>query len=470
MTIETFDVAVIGAGPAGEAAATTAGFAGKRVVIIEKEPEVGGAGINTGTIPSKTLRETALALSGFRARNIYGVDLSLRREATIADFTRHERNVTRSERARAMASLEGFGVTVLTGLASFVDPHTLRVEGAGEARFIRAETIVIATGSSPFRPKDFPFADTRIHDSNELLDIDRLPKRLAVVGAGVIGLEYASTFAAIGSEVHVIDGRAAILPFLDGEVATALKRAMEANGVCFHLDDRVVQCEVPEGGDVILSLASGACLPADGVLVAAGRTSNTAALKLEAAGIVPGERGLLTVDAFYRTSVPHIYATGDVVGHPALASTSSEQARVAMCHACGIDLLSAVPSVLPSGIYTIPEVGMVGETEETLKKKGIDYVAGAASYASTARGKIVGDTNGFVKLLFRREDMKLLGAHLIGEQAIELVHLGLFAILSGSGLEIFRDACFNYPTLAQTYRMAAYDALLKSGYRPHGGR
>jgi len=470
MTIETFDVAVIGAGPAGEAAATTAGFAGKRVVIIEKEPEVGGAGINTGTIPSKTLRETALALSGFRARNIYGVDLSLRREATIADFTRHERNVTRSERARALASLEGFGVTVLTGLASFVDPHTLRVEGpkTGEARFVRAETIVIATGSSPFRPKDFPFEDTRIHDSNEVLEIDRLPKRLAVVGAGVIGLEYASTFAAIGSEVHVIDGRAAILPFLDGEVAAALKKAMEANGVRFHLEDRVVQCEVPQGGDVILSLASGACLPADGVLVAAGRTSNTASLKLEAAGIVPGERGLLTVDAQYRTSVPHIYAAGDVIGHPALASTSMEQARVAMCHACGIDLLTKVPSVLPSGIYTIPEVGMVGETEETLKKQGIDYVAGVASYASTARGKIIGDTTGFVKLLFRREDMKLLGAHLIGEQAIELVHLGLFAILSGSGLELFRDACFNYPSLAQTYRMAAYDALLKSGW--HGGR
>jgi len=470
MTIETFDVAVIGAGPAGEAAATTAGFAGKRVVIIEKEPEVGGAGINTGTIPSKTLRETALALSGFRARNIYGVDLSLRREATIADFTRHERNVTRSERARALASLEGFGVTVLTGLASFVDPHTLRVEGpkTGEARFVRAETIVIATGSSPFRPKDFPFEDTRIHDSNEVLEIDRLPKRLAVVGAGVIGLEYASTFAAIGSEVHVIDGRAAILPFLDGEVAAALKKAMEANGVRFHLEDRVVQCEVPQGGDVTLSLASGACLPADGVLVAAGRTSNTASLKLEAAGIVPGERGLLTVDAQYRTSVPHIYAAGDVIGHPALASTSMEQARVAMCHACGIDLLTKVPSVLPSGIYTIPEVGMVGETEETLKKQGIDYVAGVASYASTARGKIIGDTTGFVKLLFRREDMKLLGAHLIGEQAIELVHLGLFAILSGSGLELFRDACFNYPSLAQTYRMAAYDALLKSGW--HGGR
>jgi NAD(P) transhydrogenase len=468
MEAEFFDLVVIGAGPAGEKGANTAAVFGKRVAIIEKAREVGGAVANTGTLPSKTLRETALALSGLKARNLYGVDLSLRREATIADFMHHERSVTASERARIMHNLRTLNIELYQGTASFVESHTIRVSSNGEPgrdagaseKLLRAEKILIATGSSPHRPPEFGFQDIRIHDSDEILTLDRLPKTLAVVGAGVIGSEYACTFAALGTKVDLIDGRDALLPFLDVEVSNALLTAMQNLGIVFHWKERVI-CEAPPEGQLLLTLTSGETLKTDGVLIAAGRSSNTADLNLNAAGITPGKRGLLMVNESFQTELKNIYAAGDVIGFPALAATGMEQARVAMCHAFDKTYKTELANVLPTGIYTIPEVSTVGETEESLKEKGIDYVVGRAGYDQNARGQIIGDRTGFLKLLFNSSDMKVLGVHAIGEQASELVHIGLMAMLTGSTVELLNRACFNYPTLGDLYKVAAYDAMIK---------
>ena len=469
MAIESYDLIVIGAGPAGEKGAITAASFRKRVCIIEKGHDVGGAVANTGTLPSKTLRETALALSGFKARRLYGVDLSLRREATLADFMYHERQVSASERGRIMRSLHGYKVDLYRGAAAFEDPNTIRVSGGAGGQsadfsndlLLRGERILIATGSSPLRPPEFRFEDDRIHDSDEILTLDRLPKTLAIIGAGVIGSEYACTFAALGATVHVIDGRNSLLSFLDQELSRALTEAMQKLGIVFHWGQKVASCEAPESGQVVLTLTSGETLTTDGVLIAAGRSSNTGSLNLVKAGITPGERGLLKVNEHFQTEVPHIYAAGDVIGFPALASTGMEQARVAMCHAFDKCYKSEVERLLPNGIYTIPEVSMVGETEESLKTKGIKFVVGKASYKQNARGEIIGDETGFLKLLFAREDMKLLGVHVIGELATEVVHIGLMAMLTGSGVELFNRACFNYPTLGDLYKAAAYQAMLR---------
>lgn len=468
MEPEFFDLVVIGAGPAGEKGANTAAIFGKRVAIIEKGREVGGAVANTGTLPSKTLRETALALSGLKARNLYGVDLSLRREATVADFMHHEQSVAASERARIMNNFRTLNIKLYRGTATFVDAHTIRVSSAGEVDqdggaseiLLRADKILIATGSSPYRPPEFAFEDNRIHDSDEILALDRLPKRLAVVGAGVIGSEYACTFAALGTKVDIIDGRDALLPFLDVEVSNALLAAMQNLGIVFHWKERVT-CEAPPEGELLLTLTSGKTLKTDGLLIAAGRSSNTADLNLTAAGITAGKRGLLTVNANFQTEVPNIYAAGDVIGFPALAATGMEQARVAMCHASDKPYKTEIANVLPTGIYTIPEISTVGETEESLKTKGVEYVVGRARYDQNARGQIIGDRTGFLKLLFKSTDMKVLGVHVIGEHASELVHIGLMAMLTGSGAELFNQACFNYPTLGDLYKVAAYDAMIK---------
>jgi NAD(P) transhydrogenase len=477
-----YDLIVIGSGPAGESGAAAASLFGKRVALVEKSSLVGGASTNTGTLPSKTLRETALAISGLRARDLYGVDLSMRREATIADLMFHERRVTANERKRVERSLARYGVVLYRGMASFVDPHTIRVVpqvtgeavGAGPgtgiandsdgtgAVLLKAERIFIGTGSSPVQPPGFPFKNPRVLDSDEILQLDRLPRSLAVVGAGVIGSEYACTFAALGTGVWVIDGRDELMPFLDREVSLALADAMNKKlGIEFLWKNRVTACNAQDIGDITLEFDTGGRLCVDAVLVAAGRASNTAALNLGAAGIEVGPKGRLTVDAHYRTNVPHIYAAGDVIGFPALASTSMEQARVAMCHAFDRGHKTALASLLPTGIYTIPEVSMIGSTEEQLKSEGIDYVVGRASYSQCARGEIIGDQTGFLKLLFRRDDLKLLGVHVIGELASEVVHIGVVAMLSESTAELFNRACFNYPTLGDLYKIATYDAMVK---------
>jgi NAD(P) transhydrogenase len=479
----SYDLIVIGSGPAGESAAAAASLFGKRAAIVERSPMVGGASTNTGTLPSKTLRETALAISGLKARDLYGVDLSLRREATVAEFMFHERRVTANERKRVERSLSRHGVVVYHGCASFLDAHTVRVvseaqphdagHGHGGIHYhphtprnhelqLRADTILIATGSAPVHPPQFPFDHQRVHDSDTILQLERLPRSLAVIGAGVIGCEYACTFAALGTEVWVVDGREELLPFLDHEVSRALEDSMHGQlGIEFVWKNRVTHCEAPDYGDITLEFDTGGRLCVDAVLVAAGRASNTTALNLAAAGIEPGPRGLLTVDGHYRTTVPHIYAAGDVIGFPALASTSMEQARVAMCHAFNTGYKTDLAPLLPTGIYTIPEVSMIGSAEEDLKAKGIPYVVGRASYAHCARGEIIGDQTGFLKLLFHQDDMKLLGVHVIGEQASEVVHVGVIAMLAEATGELFNRSCFNFPTLGDLYKSATYDAFQK---------
>ena len=462
-----FRSVIIGGGPAGVVAAVTATAQHKTVALIDCHRKLGGAGINTGTVPSKTLRETALALSGFQSRALYGVDLSLRREVTIRDFLGHEQNVKAIFNAAFLKRLEDENVDVFFGTAAFIDPHTISVTPtpapedqpvASEPILLRGEAILIGTGSSPVRPALFPFGKGEIYDSDTILKLDRIPKTMAAIGSGVIGSEYGCTFAALGAEVHIIDGRDKLLPFLDAEVSQALAVAMEHGGIKFHWKEKVMQCVVQPSGQVTLSLSSGASLTVDAVLVAAGRQSNTGMLNLPAAGVAVGERGIISVDDQYRTNVPHIYAAGDVIGFPALASTSMEQARRAVSHALGQQMCALSP-LLPNGIYTIPEVSMVGETEESLKKKGIAYVVGRSRYDENPRGQIIGDKEGFLKLLYRRDNMKLVGVHVIGELATEIVHIGLMAMLTESTAQIFVEACFNVPTLGQLYKTATLQAL-----------
>jgi len=453
----TYDLIVLGGGPAGIVAATAATGLGKNVALVDNHPDLGGAGANTGTVPSKTLRETALALSGMRSRNLYGVDLSLRREATVADFLRHERSVKAGMNYSLAQRMEDNKTQVFEGTGAFLDPHRIQVGAAGTV--LEGEHILIATGSSPVRPPDMPFGSPEIYDSDTILELDKLPGSLAVVGAGVIGAEYACTFAALGTKVHVVDGREVLLSFLDADVSAALRTAMERSGVVFHWKQHCDCCSHMEGR-VALELSSGDRLEVDAVLVAAGRRSNIEKLNLGAAGVVSGEHGQIPVDDHYRTNIPHIYAAGDVIGSPALASTSMDQARRAVRHLFAPDLFPGNASkLLPTGVYTIPEASMIGQTEEALRHANVEYVAGRATYGQTARGRIIGDADGFLKLLFRRGDMKLLGVHAIGEQATELVHIGLMAMLSDSTVEIFDEACFNIPTLGQLYKIAALDAV-----------
>lgn len=453
-----YDAIVIGSGPAGEKGAATAAALGMRVAMVEKNTALGGASANTGTLPSKTLRETALALAGMRARNLYGVDLSLRREANIRDVMYHETQVKARERARVLDNIRQRGVDLYAGAARFLDANTI---DTGRIQ-LRAEKILIATGSSPYRPPEFAFEDDRIHDSDELLEIEWIPKTLAVVGAGVIGIEYACTFAALGCEVHLIDGRDTLLPFLDREISAALEKSIGYDlHIQLHKKEMVKSCLSDEPGQIHLECASGLKLSVDQVLVAAGRTSNTATLNLEAAGVTLGKRGLIPVNAQYQTNIPHIYAAGDVIGFPALSSTSSAQGRLAMAHAFGFLEKSSMAALLPTGIYTIPEISMVGETEESLQSKGVEYLVGRASYSENARGQIIGDPNGFLKLLFRKSDLKLLGVHVIGELASELAHTGMMVMLADGGAELIERACFNYPTLGDLYEAATHEVVLR---------
>ncbi len=455
-----FDLVVLGAGPAGIQAALAGALFGKSVALIERGTHIGGALVNTGTLPSKTLRETALTLAGVRARGLE-VDVALRQEASVADLLRHERTVAEAERARLGGMLDELGVRRYTGTGRFVDAHTVEVVPAGlpGARLSGAK-IVIATGSAPARPEEFPFEHPRVYDSDQILSLGTLPRRMAVIGAGVIGCEYACTFAALGAEVHIVDGREVLLPFLDAELSRALAAAMSANGIHFHWKERVRECTAPASGDLTLALSSGARLAVDSVLVAAGRRSNVEALALEKAGLVAGERGLLEVDEGFRTRVPHILAVGDVIGFPALASTSMEQARLAVCVAFEMPYKREISALLPSGIYTIPEASCAGATEEQLQERGEAYVVGRARYSQNSRGTIIGDRQGFLKLLFRRADMKLLGVHVLGELATELVHVGLMTMICGGGAEELNQACFNVPTLSDLYKSATYRAQL----------
>jgi NAD(P) transhydrogenase len=461
-TTEPFDLVVIGGGPAGASGADRAALLGKRVALVERCEHLGGAGINTGTIPSKTLRETALVLAGWRSRRLFGVDLSVSPEATLTDLSWRAEQVERTEREWMRARLDRDAVAVFQGTARFADAQTVDVSGKdGETR-LTADKFLIATGSSPVRPPEFAFDDDRIHDSDEILALKTIPDKLVVVGAGVIGCEYAGTFAALGVEVHVVDGRAALLPFLDEDIADTLTEAMVHNGIRFHWRERVLACDSSQQGPVVLTLSSGETLAADAVLVCAGRESNTAALNLDAAGVTLGKRGLIPVNATYQSSAAHVYAAGDVIGAPALAATGIVQGQAAVAHAFGLRVPGEPAKVMPTGIYTIPEASMVGETEAALRRSGVEVVVGRAFYADLPRGDIIGDRSGFLKLVFRRDDMRLMGVHIVGEQATELVHIGLVALLANAGVDVFLNACFNYPTLGDLYRHAAEDVFDQS--------
>lgn len=453
-----YDLVVIGSGPAGEKGAAQAAYFGKKVALIEKQPVLGGAAANTGTLPSKTLRETALYLSGFRQRGLYGISFSLKDKVTARDFLYRERLVVQSERTRIAENLKRHKVDLYSGFAAFEDAHTISITPQhSPSAFIRGEKILIATGSHPHHPPNLPFHDARVYDSDTILNLHDIPPTMLVAGGGVIGCEYACMFAALGIKVSLIEGRERLLGFMDPEVSHVLASNMTAMGIELHMNEALDKVE--QGETFRVQLKSGKTLSVHTVLAATGRTGNTQGLGLEKVGVQPSPRGHLEVNEHYQTTAPHIYAVGDVIGFPALASTSMEQARVAMVHAFDLKYKDHVSHILPYGIYTIPECSMAGETEETLVKKNIPHVCGRARYDTNARGQIIGDKDGFIKLIFHAETRKLLGVHVIGEQASELVHVGLVALLMGAGADLFIQTCFNYPTLTEIYKYATYDAL-----------
>jgi len=459
VSAERYDLIVLGGGPAGEKGAAQAAYFGWRVALAERSGHIGGAGINTGTIPSKTLRETALYFSGLRQRGLYGVDYTLKTDLTVRDFMSREREVVAALREKAALNIAQHGVTLVPGVASFEDARTVRVRHeAHPDRRLTADIVLIATGSRPFRPREVPVDDRLIMDSDTILGMDRLPRSLAVVGAGVIGCEYASMFAALGIDVTLVVGRDRLLPFLDFEIGDRLRRQMERIGVRMRFGANVERYE-PDRDRVPLRLSTGEAVEADRVLVAAGRLGNTDDLELARIGLTPDSRGILKVDEHYQTAVPHVYAAGDVIGFPALAAVSMEQARVAMCHAFDLRYKTRVSPLLPIAVYTIPEVAMAGETEETCRERGIPYCVGRAFYVDNARGQIIGDLAGEIKLLFSPNDQTLLGVHVIGEIASELIHIGQACLQLGGTLDFFIQAVFNYPTLGEAYKYAAYDGL-----------
>jgi NAD(P) transhydrogenase len=469
MSSSQFDLIVIGSGPAGEKAAVQAAYFGKRTALVESAENVGGSCINSGTVPSKTLRESALYFSGLKQRGLYGIDYSLRENLTVKDFMHHEQEVVERERARILENLAAHKVELVRGRGGFADPKTVVVTSQDGIRHLTADVIFICTGSKPFRPPDIDFDNIRIFDSDSFLQIDRIPDSLAVIGGGVIGCEYASIFIALGVKVVLLDGRDRLLPFLDAEISERLRKRLAELGMEFRFGERPAKIERTNAG-ARSEMKSGTTLETDAVLFAAGRRAAVDGLALEKAGLAVNDRGYISVDEHYRTSVPHIYAAGDVIGFPALASTSMEQGRVAVCHAFGFQYKQRVASMLPMGIYTIPEISAVGETEESCQQKNIDFCVGRALYVNNARGHIIGDTSGMIKLIFARSDKKLLGVSIIGENATELIHVGMTVLDNNRTIDEFIEQVFNYPTLTECYKYAAYDGMGNlAGYKMREG-
>lgn len=458
--MEKYDLIVIGSGPAGEKAAVKAAYFGYHVAVVEKEKVFGGAGVNTGTLPSKTLKETALFFSGKYEKGLFGVDRTLKHQATVDDFMFRKNYVTISEGEEVKNNLHKHKVDVYQGVASFVDPYTISVKGDKEET-IYSEHIIIATGSYPFHPPEIPFDKKRVHDSDTILEITRIPQSICIVGAGVIGCEYVTIFAAMGSKVYLINRTDAILPFIDKEVTSALIKSMEKDQVEIFFNESVKSINVPETDReyIRVGLESDKWLHVDMFLYAAGRNGNTKALCCEKAGLNVGKREKLEVNAEYQTHIPHIYAVGDVIGFPALASTSMDQGRVAVAHIFNTGDLDNVAKIFPYGIYTIPEVSMVGVTEEEAIEKKMNYCVGRARYKDMPRGKIMGASDGFLKLIFTRDDLVIRGVHIIGALATEIIHFGLALIDNEKTVMQTISTVFNYPTLHDLYKYAAYDGL-----------
>jgi NAD(P) transhydrogenase len=458
--VERFDLVVIGSGPAGQRAAIQGAKMGRKVALVERREVVGGTCINTGTIPSKTMREAVLHLSGFLYQGIYGVNYRVKDTITFADLSFRVQQVIKNELDVTQAQLFRNGITVLDGSAAFVDPHTVRLQSTRGERICESDAFVIATGTRPSETPTVPINGRTIILSDQVMQMGDLPKTLIVVGGGVIGVEYTCMFAALGVRVVLIEKRPRLLEFADGEIVEALCYHLRDHRVTLRLNEEVETVEALSDGGVTATLKSRKKVSGDALLYAVGRQGNVDELNLPAAGLEADARGRIAVDADYRTAQPHIYAAGDVIGFPSLASVSMEQGRVAAARALGLDLHSN-PGTYPYGIYTIPEISFIGRTEEQLTDEDVPYEVGLAYYREIARGQIRGDTTGRLKIIFHRENKVLLGIHIIGEGAAELIHIGQAVLTLGGTVDYFVDTVFNYPTLAECYKAAAFNGLNK---------
>ncbi len=458
METSSYDLVVIGSGPAGQKGAIAAAKLGKKVAVIDRKEMVGGVCLHTGTIPSKTLREAILYLSGFRERTFYGRDYALSKDITVADLAFRVQKVLAREVEVVRAQLNRNHVTTIAGTARFVDAHTLEVESAEGKTRVQGERVLIACGTRPAHSPTVPLDGKRIIDSDQLLKGDALPRDLIVVGAGVIGLEYASMVTALNIKVTVIEARSTILDFVDREMIDSLIYFMRQRGAAFRLGETVTSVAYDDKNRVVAQLESGKEIHGDTLLYSVGRRTNADLLGLEVAGLECDERGRMTVNEHFQTAVPHVYAAGDVIGFPALASTSMEQGRLASCHMFGAYCESRSEAI-PYGIYTIPEISMVGKTEHELTEAKVPYEIGVSKFEELAKGQMLGVDAGLLKLLFDRKTRKLLGVHIFGERATEIIHIGQAVLAFGGTIDYFRDAVFNYPTMAEAYKVAGLDGL-----------
>ncbi len=456
-----YDLLVLGSGPGGQKAAIAGAKLGRRAAIVERRTMVGGVCINTGTIPSKTLREAVLYLTGRSQQEFYGYSYRLKEDISIGDLTTRTHHVIGREIDVIRSQLARNRVALHPGTGRFIDPHTVAVaDETGDERQLTAENIVIAVGTRPARPATVDFDGSTVVDSDQILSMDRIPGSMVVVGAGVIGIEYASMFAALGTKVTVVERRERMLDMCDLEVVEALKYQLRDLAVTFRFRETVAAVERHAGG-TLTTLESGKRIPADTVMYSAGRQGVTDTLDLGNAGLSADPRGRIEVDEHYRTKVEHIYAVGDVIGFPALAATSMEQGRRAAYHACGEPVAGTLSALQPIGIYTIPEISYVGRTEDELTEESVPFEVGVSRYRELARGAILGDSYGMLKLLVHAETGALMGVHVFGTGATELVHIGQTVMGCGGTVEYLVDAVFNYPTLAESYKVAALDAMNK---------
>jgi NAD(P) transhydrogenase len=462
-----YDLFVIGSGPAGQRAAIQAAKLNKRVAIAERKAVVGGVSVNLGTIPSKTLREAVLYLSGYRERGIYGMAYSVKQKIGMEDLLFRADHVIRTEIDITRHQLIRNGVEMIPAEASFTAPHTLHLDHVDDtgAHTVTAAHVVIATGTTATRAPDIEFDGKYILTSDDILRLDRIPRTLAIIGGGVIGVEYASIFTALGVRVTLIDKHQRLLSFVDSEIIDGLIYHLRQHRLTLRLGeavDKIERIKDDKGERVRICLASGKQILAEKALYSIGRTGATARLNLEAVGIKADGRGRLSVNENYQTEVPHVYAVGDVIGFPSLASTSMEQGRLAAAHAFSLPT-NSVPELFPYGIYAIPEISTVGRSEEELTAAGIPYEVGKAHYREIARGQIIGDRSGFLKIIFHLETREILGVHIIGEGASELIHIGQAVMAFKGKIDYFIDTVFNYPTLAECYKTAAFDGINRLG-------
>jgi NAD(P) transhydrogenase len=461
--MDQVDMLVIGSGPAGRRAAVQSAKLGKSVLVVEKGRRLGGVSVHTGTIPSKTIRETVLNLAGWRERGFYGRGYRVKQDISASDLVQRLQKTLDHEVEVLQHQFMRNAVRSLFAEAKFLDAHRVELTtDAGEVSQVGFEHALVAVGTQPFRPANVPFDRARVFDSDEILELERLPRTLTVVGAGVIGVEYATIFSALDVPVTLIEPRETILDFVDREIIEDFVHQMRERGMSVRLGCTVKEIAVG-GRGVEVTLKDGRCVRSEILLYAAGRSGNIAALNLEAVGIEVDGRGRLTVDPrTFQTSQPNIYAAGDVIGFPSLASTSMEQGRVAACHAFGMPLPPA-PESFPYGIYAVPEISTVGQSEEEVRKSGIAYECGIARFRETSRGHIMGVASGFLKLIFALDGRRLLGAHIVGEGATELIHIGQAVINLKGTVDFFVENTFNYPTLAEAYKVAGLDAWNRMG-------